>query len=158
MLQLGEETVEVEVGGRFQVNSVGMFRRLATLDLGVALLPVEMAAEDLAAGRLRRILPEWQTSSAPVYALTEARLLPAKTLRFIEFLRQRLARRISAWGSWAVPLHAGKSRSVSLQTGACEFGARYQFFRASHMKRIAVTEAPAFIWPQRVAMRQTRRR
>ena len=59
MLQRGEETVEVEVGGRFQVNSVGMFRRLATLDLGVALLPVEMATEDLAAGRLRRILPEW---------------------------------------------------------------------------------------------------
>jgi DNA-binding transcriptional LysR family regulator len=96
---LGEETLEVEVGGRFQVNSVGMFRRLATLDLGVALLPVEMAAEDLAAGRLRRILPEWQTSSAPVYALTETRLLAAKTLRFIEFLRERLARRIRALGA-----------------------------------------------------------
>ncbi|PLQ00399.1 LysR family transcriptional regulator [Cupriavidus pauculus] len=91
-LQRGEERIEVEVGGRFQVNSVGMFRRLATLDLGVALLPVEMAEDDLVAGRLRRILPEWQTRSTPVYALTETRLLPAKTQRFIEFLRERLGK------------------------------------------------------------------
>jgi DNA-binding transcriptional LysR family regulator len=89
-LHRGTETVEVEVGGRFLVNSVGMFRRLATLDLGVILLPEEVVAEDLAAGRLRRILPDWQGKSTPVYALTETRLLPAKTQRFIEFLQERL--------------------------------------------------------------------
>lgn len=91
-LHRGVETVEVEVGGRFHVNSVGMFRRLATLDLGVALLPEEIAAEDLAAGRLRRILPDWEGRSTPVYALTETRLLPAKTQRFIEFLQERLGK------------------------------------------------------------------
>ena len=37
--------------------------------------------EDLAAGRLRRILPDWQAKPTPVYALTETRLLPAKTQR-----------------------------------------------------------------------------
>jgi DNA-binding transcriptional LysR family regulator len=89
-LHRGAETVEVEVGGRFQVNSVGMFRRLATLDLGVALLPVEVAAEELAAGRLRRILPDWQAKATPVYAITETRLLPAKTQRFIEFFQEHL--------------------------------------------------------------------
>ena len=89
-LHRDSETVEVEVGGRFQVNSVGMFRRLASLDLGVILLTEEVAAEHLAAGRLRRILPDWQANSTPVYALTETRLLPAKTQRFIEFLQERL--------------------------------------------------------------------
>jgi DNA-binding transcriptional LysR family regulator len=89
-LHRGAEAVEVEVGGRFQVNSVGMFRRLATLDLGVILLPEEIAAADVAAGRLRRILPHWQGKSTPVYAITETRLLPAKTQRFIEFLQERL--------------------------------------------------------------------
>lgn len=54
------------------------------------LLPEEVVAEDLAAGRLRRILPDWQAESTPVYALTETRLLPAKTQRFIEFLQERL--------------------------------------------------------------------
>jgi DNA-binding transcriptional LysR family regulator len=58
----------------------------------VARLAVEVAAEDLAAGRLRRILPEWQTRSTPVYALTKTRFLPAKTQRFIEFLQERLGK------------------------------------------------------------------
>ena len=89
------QTVEVEVGGRFLVNSVGMFRRLATLDLGVILLPEEIVADDLATGRLRRVLPEWQGNPTPVYALTETRLLPAKTQRFIEFLQQHLGQRAS---------------------------------------------------------------
>lgn len=89
-LYRGADIVEVAVGGRFLVNSVGMFRRLATLDLGVVLLPEEIAAEDLASGRLRRILPDWQARPIPVYALTETRLLPAKTQRFIEFLQARL--------------------------------------------------------------------
>ncbi|WP_413894012.1 LysR family transcriptional regulator [Candidatus Skiveiella danica] len=90
VLHRGAETVEVEVGGRLQVNSIGMIRRLATLDLGVILLPEEIADDDVAAGRLRRILPDWQGRSTPVYALTETRLLPAKTQRFIEFLQERL--------------------------------------------------------------------
>lgn len=84
------ESVAVDVRGRFTVNSVGMFRRLATLDLGVVLLPEEMVADDVAHGRLRRILPGWQGTPTPVYALTETRLLPAKTQRFIEFLQERL--------------------------------------------------------------------
>lgn len=87
----GSETVDVEVGGRFQLNSVGMMRRLATLDLGLVVLADALAADDVAAGRLRRVLPDWQGPRTPVYAITETRLLPAKTQRFIEFLRERLS-------------------------------------------------------------------
>lgn len=90
-LHRGDETTEVTVGGKIFVNSMGMLRRLATLNMGVALMPAEIAAEDVAAGRLRRVLPEWQAKPTPVYALTETRLLPAKTQRFIEFLQARLS-------------------------------------------------------------------
>lgn len=38
----------------------------------------------------RRVLPAWQATPVPVYAITETRLLPAKTQRFIDFLRERL--------------------------------------------------------------------
>lgn len=86
------QSLEVEVGGRFALNNVGMIRRLATLDQGIALLAQEIVADDLAAGRLLRVLPQWQGSSIPVYAITETRLLPAKTQRFIEFLRERLGK------------------------------------------------------------------
>ena len=81
---------KVEVVGRFQLNSVGMMRRLATLDLGIVLMPEAMVADELASGRLQRVLPLWQGIPVPVYAMTETRLLPAKTQRFIEFLRDRL--------------------------------------------------------------------
>lgn len=90
VLHKAGETVEMSIGGRFVLNSVGMFRRLATLDQGIILLPEEVVAEDLACGRLRPILPGWHGTPTPVYALTETRLLPAKTLRFIEFLQEQL--------------------------------------------------------------------
>ena len=91
-LHRAAETVEVAVGGRFRLNSIGMIRRLATLDLGIAMLAEEIVAEDLAEGRLRRVLPQWHGTPIPVYAITETRLLPAKTQRFIEFLHERLGR------------------------------------------------------------------
>lgn len=86
----GTQTVSVSVGGRFTLNSVGMIRRLATLDQGIVLMPEEIVADELERGRLRRILSGWQGVPLPVYAITETRLLPAKTQRFIEFLRERL--------------------------------------------------------------------
>lgn len=87
------ETIEVKVSGRYVLNSVGMMKRLATLDQGIILMPVEVVADDLSSQHLRHILPEWQGLPVPVYALTETRLLPAKTQRFIEFLQERLDNR-----------------------------------------------------------------
>lgn len=39
---------------------------------------------------LRHILPEWQGTSVSIYAVTETRVIPAKTQRFIEFLSSKL--------------------------------------------------------------------
>lgn len=89
-LESGEETVEVAIGGRFRLNSAGMIRRLSSLGRGIAQLPEEVVADELADGRLRRVLPGWQGMTVPVHALTETKLLPAKTQRFVEFLRSRL--------------------------------------------------------------------
>jgi len=87
----GVQTLSVAVGGRFMVNSVGMLRRLAALDQGIVLMNEEIIADELRNGQLRRVMPEWQGKPVTVYAVTETRLLPAKTQRFIEFLRARLA-------------------------------------------------------------------
>lgn len=90
-LQDGTRSIKVVANsGRFSLNSVGMMRRLATLDVGIILVPKEIVADELQSGKLRRILPQWQGTPASVYAITETRLLPAKTQRFIEFLRERL--------------------------------------------------------------------
>lgn len=97
------ETVDAPVGGRFRLNSIGMIHRLATLDLGIAMLADEIAAEDLAEGRLQRVLPAWQAPPIAVHAVTETRLLPAKTQCFIEFLRECLGRQIRPFGSLSAP-------------------------------------------------------
>lgn len=91
-LLCGERTVEVPVGSRFVVNSVGMNRQLAVHGAGIIQLPEEVVADDVVAGRLRRVLPDWEGTPVPVYAMTETRLLPAKTQVFIEFLRAHFAR------------------------------------------------------------------
>ncbi len=89
-LNRGARTVEIAVGRRFRLNSIGMIAGLATLGMGIALVPDEIVADELANGQLRPILPEWRGAPTTVYAITETRLLPAKTQRFIEFLRDHL--------------------------------------------------------------------
>jgi len=62
----------------------------AAVGFDKARLAEAIAADDVANGRLRRVLPQWQATPIAAYAITETRLLPAKTQRFIEFLRERL--------------------------------------------------------------------
>lgn len=91
ILHRGKESAEVATRSRFTINNVGLICRLATLGMGVVLLTEELVVDDLATGRLVRVLPQWHGKPVPVYALTETRLLPAKTQCFIEFLKERLA-------------------------------------------------------------------
>jgi DNA-binding transcriptional LysR family regulator len=89
-LRCGKKTIETEVKGRFMLNSNSMIRRLAALGQGVAMIPEQLAADQLKNGQLLRVLPKWQGMPISVYAITATRLLPAKTQRFIEFLQSRL--------------------------------------------------------------------
>ncbi|MGI0119053.1 LysR substrate-binding domain-containing protein [Zooshikella sp. RANM57] len=90
VFQRGDELVGVEVGGRFMLNNVGMMRRLATLDQGVIMIPPQAIAEELKLNLLIPVMPEWSGKPIPVYALTETRLLPAKTRCIIDFLRDNI--------------------------------------------------------------------
>jgi DNA-binding transcriptional LysR family regulator len=89
-LDNGTDKMEVGVGGRFTLNNVGMMRALAVSGQGIAMLTEEVVAQDLVSGKLRRVLDDWQGQPISVHALTETRLLPAKTQRFIEFLQGHL--------------------------------------------------------------------
>lgn len=89
-LQKGNEIADVVVHGRFAVNAPGMLRIMATQGHGVAMLADGLVQEDVIAGRLVRVLPTWVANSVTVFAMTETRLLPARTQLFIDFLRERL--------------------------------------------------------------------
>ncbi|WP_168879837.1 LysR family transcriptional regulator [Rhizobium sp. P28RR-XV] len=88
-LQSQKETVDAKVQGRFLMNNVGMVQRLCKLGLGIAVLAERVAETDVAEGSLQRILSDWEATPIAINAITETRLLPAKTQRFVDFLKER---------------------------------------------------------------------
>lgn len=90
ILYRGDESAEINVPTRFAVNSVGMSRVLASLGVGIAIMHAELARDEVASGRLRRVLPDWSMSPLMVHVITATRLLPARARLFIEFLKTRM--------------------------------------------------------------------
>ncbi|MDO4641261.1 MAG: LysR substrate-binding domain-containing protein [Neisseria sp.] len=84
----GNQVEEIKVGGDILSNSPNMNMQIALAGLGVALLPEIMSQHQTLTGKLQNILPDWQTATVPVYAITTTRLLPAKTQCFIDFLAE----------------------------------------------------------------------
>jgi len=78
------------------MNSVGLSRALAKQGTGIAVLDSVLARTDVAAGELRRVLPDWSLAPLQVHAITETRLLPARTRLFIDFLKLRLQEQTAA--------------------------------------------------------------
>ena len=73
-------------------NDGAVIREWALAGQGIVIRSEWDIAEDLAAGRLREILPEWKTASADVVALLGSRHgRSARTSAFLALLRQSLA-------------------------------------------------------------------
>lgn len=82
---------EVEVSGNLRTNSVEGMRAAAVAGQGVCLLPAASVGDDVRAGHLARLLPEYRTSEAIIQAVYPAsRHLPLKVRTFIDFLADRL--------------------------------------------------------------------
>ncbi|GCL64025.1 LysR family transcriptional regulator [Pseudaquabacterium pictum] len=88
-----QQTVWVQ--GRYHANNPEAVAQAAVAGLGVALLPLYVCADDLAAGRLQRLLPDWTPVTkfgdqiTAVAAPDRMRLLRNRAL--LDHLRQRLA-------------------------------------------------------------------
>ncbi len=81
-----------EVAGKVVVNNIGIARELAIGHVGLAMLPNIMCRNDVRAGRLVRVLTEWE--SPPMHAtalILSRRGIPAKTRAFLDFLASSLA-------------------------------------------------------------------
>lgn len=70
---------------RLKTNNVFAVRDAAIAGLGIAQLPVVVAAEAFAGGGLRRVLPDWAPAPVPVNAVfASARYLTPKVRAFID--------------------------------------------------------------------------
>ena len=63
----GKAPVEVKVSGRFFATSLPAVRAAAVAGFGVARLPLYIARDEVAAGRLQVVLPGWATPARPVH-------------------------------------------------------------------------------------------
>lgn len=85
-------TVEVLVTGRLRANNGDVLRSALLGGMGVAYTPSFLVGADLAEGRLVRVLPQWEDTTAAVYAVhPHARLLAPKVRAFVDFLADRFA-------------------------------------------------------------------
>ena len=91
-LRRGDEVVEVHAEARYGTNSAALSLSMAANGLCISALDPQLAQQEVDAGRLQRVLPEWEMEPILVHALTDTRHLPARTRLFLDFLRQRLGR------------------------------------------------------------------
>jgi hypothetical protein len=59
--------------------------------MGVSALDEIFVVDDLEAGTLRRVLTDWSPPPVPVWAVTQSKMLPAKTRLLLECLRDHIA-------------------------------------------------------------------
>ncbi|MBU1374345.1 MAG: LysR family transcriptional regulator [Alphaproteobacteria bacterium] len=91
----GPGGVAVEVGAmaRLRANSGDVVQDWALAGFGIALKSQADVAVELASGRMERVLPDWRSAAAPIYALSpSARHTPAKSRAFLDAMSAHLNR------------------------------------------------------------------
>jgi DNA-binding transcriptional LysR family regulator len=88
------QTSRVELTPRLKANNVFAVRDAAVHGLGVAQLPLLLAAPALEAGQLQPVLPDWSPPSVPVNAVfASARYLTPKVRAFIDLAAKEMGNR-----------------------------------------------------------------
>lgn len=88
----GGDIYEVLVKGRFTSNQGNALRIAAVHGAGIVLQPEALLADDIATGRLMRVLPYWAYKTTPTYLIYPQDSRPTAKLRsIIDFLLMRFS-------------------------------------------------------------------
>jgi DNA-binding transcriptional LysR family regulator len=83
----GRRKVRVHVSGAAASRDINSARAFVHRGHGIGLLPATYCEEDIANGKLIRLLPKWTSSPIPVFALySSRRFLPLRMSLFLEAL------------------------------------------------------------------------
>lgn len=92
---IGAEPVNVRVEGELISNDGGVVLAWALAGAGIALKSIWDVGDDLAAGRLIRLLPDHAVAAAPLHAIyPHSGHLAPRVRKFVDYLRERLS---EAW-------------------------------------------------------------
>ncbi|WHP33137.1 LysR family transcriptional regulator [Trabulsiella odontotermitis] len=83
------ESCTVDIVPRLSTDSIYVARNTALADTGVVIISSWMVEEDLRAGRLVEILPQWRAAPLPVHLVYPwARYYPTRLRRFLDLMRE----------------------------------------------------------------------
>jgi len=89
LLSASGKTTSVRISPRFIVNEFDVLGGAAVSGLGIALLPENRCVDDVRAGRLRRVLPQWSSIERPLQAVYPGgRHLSPKLAAFLAHLAE----------------------------------------------------------------------
>jgi DNA-binding transcriptional LysR family regulator len=109
-LQRDGQTVKVPVTGPLQSNEVAVTRQAVLEGLGIGLLPTYFIGDDLAQGRLVRVLPKYEPEALGIHAVYLSRQHQPLLLRaMLDFLGERFAGDAAPWDRSASPRKAAGS-------------------------------------------------
>ncbi|KJV35692.1 LysR family transcriptional regulator [Luteibacter yeojuensis] len=81
------QDLAISVSGRIHSNNAGAVYRAALAGQGIALLSHLLVAEDLAAGRLLHVMPDYPTRRFPIHVVYPSkRSLPPRTRALIDYI------------------------------------------------------------------------
>jgi len=110
-------TRELALSGSMQVNNAQVLREAALAGIGIALLPAWIVAEDIKAGRLQRVLPDYgatpTTFDHSIYAVYHRSPRPSPKVRvFIDFLAELFQTRESDMNMAEAVVNAGQKTAA----------------------------------------------
>lgn len=82
-LQSDDRIVEINVDPRIEADSGAAMADLARAGLGLSMLPTWFVDQDIKAGNLVQVMPEWSNLDRKIYAVYPARRLLAAKVRFV---------------------------------------------------------------------------
>lgn len=93
VLRKGRVARQVSLTPILLSNSGDALRRALVEGVGLHMAPTFVVVEDIVAGRIERVLPEWRLEPLKLYAIHPSRrFMPAKVRQFLELLYDRLGR------------------------------------------------------------------
>jgi len=85
-----QQSVELTVRGRVNVDDYGAMVELVAAGQGIGLMPELHIAQGERAGRLVRIFPDWSLPAPPVHLVYSTRQIPERVRLLADFLCERL--------------------------------------------------------------------
>jgi DNA-binding transcriptional LysR family regulator len=89
-LTRGTERFTVDISGAIATRSLVLAPEFAKSGIGIASAMLQAFPDDIAAGRLIPVLPDWEAEPLLLSAIIPHKVMPAKTRLFLDFFAQKM--------------------------------------------------------------------